>query len=183
MRIVAGEHKGKKLAAPSDRRVRPTSDRVREALFSALTGGRWVFSSGTRVLDAFAGTGALGLEALSRGAGHATFMDTDRESVALVKRNVGILKEEKRTTVLGQDATRPGPADAKYDLVFLDPPYDKNLVPKTLEALRGNGWLAENAVIVVELRKKTAFDSLEGFAVTGDRTYGDTRVVILNTTD
>lgn len=187
MRIVAGKHKGKRLATPKDRRVRPTPDRVREALFSILvqrlSGGRPELPPETRVLDLFAGTGALGLEALSRGAAHATFMDTDRDSVALIDRNVRGLGEEKRTTVVKRDATRPGPADGDYNLVFLDPPYGENLAPATLTALKDDGWLAEDAVIAVELGKKTAFDPPGGFAVTADRVYGNTRILILKTTD
>jgi len=146
-------------------------------VFSILIGGQAEFPSGTRVLDAFAGTGALGMEALSRGADFATFMDMDPSSLEIVSKNIRTLGEEGRTEVINRDVTRPGPAKAFCNLVFLDPPYGENVVSKALSALNTNDWLAEDAVIVVELAKKKDIDLPDGFQITDDRVYGDTRIV------
>lgn len=137
---------------------------------------------GTRVLDAFAGSGALGLEALSRGAGHAVFMDTDRDSIALIKANVRSLSEQDRATVSIRDATRPGPADQACDLIFLDPPYGKGLVPAALEALADHGWIGQDATIVAELGKTELLDPPGGFSVRDERVYGKSRIVYLRPT-
>lgn len=181
MRIVGGKHRGRRLTPPADRRVRPTVDRVREAIFNILTQGSSTLPPDTQVLDAFAGSGALGLEALSRGAGHVTFLDTDRESIALVKTNVRDLLEQEQVTVLMRDATHPGPADQACDLIFLDPPYGKGLAPVALRALSENGWIGPDAGIVVELGKKEPLDLPDGFSLEDERTYGDTRIVFLRT--
>lgn len=180
MRIVAGKHRGRRLATPGGRNVRPTSDRVREALFSILTQGTAVLPSDTRVLDAFAGSGALGLEALSRGAGFASFMDSDRQSINLINQNLIDLDEHSRATVLQRNATSPGQTDAPFDLVFLDPPYREGLAPLSLEALRQAGWVAPGARIVIELSKKESIEVSEGYSLDTERTYGNTRIVILN---
>jgi 16S rRNA (guanine966-N2)-methyltransferase len=153
MRIVAGAWRGRNLVAPPGRATRPTADRVRQALFDMLLhapwGGREVVE-GARVLDVFAGTGALGLEALSRGAAHANFMERDRAALAALSANIAGCRAGERASVLAVDATQPRRADAPCGLVFLDPPYGEALVPRALRALGEAGWLAPDALIVAE---------------------------------
>jgi 16S rRNA (guanine966-N2)-methyltransferase len=149
MRIVAGTHRGRRLETPADERIRPTADRIREALFSILAHRIGGFG-GKRVLDAFAGTGALGLESLSRGAVEAIFMDKDRGALGLARRNAAGLGLTDNVRFLPADATRPPKADMACDLVFLDPPYGEGLGAAALTALDQAGWLTANALVVVE---------------------------------
>jgi 16S rRNA (guanine966-N2)-methyltransferase len=180
MRIVAGRLRGRVLEAPPGDKIRPTSDRAREALFNILShgvlaaGGSVV--AGARVLDAFAGTGALGLEALSRGAEHATFLDQDPRPVRL---NVAKLGEETRAAILTGDATRPPRARAPVSLAFLDPPYGEGLAGPALVALSVAGWFAPTSLAVVEVGAKEAFEPPEGFTVEEDRRYGAARLLFL----
>lgn len=154
MRIVAGIHRGRRLVAPEGRDVRPTADRTREAVFSKLLHG-WAPDefrlTGARVLDAFAGTGALGLEALSRGAAHVTFLEQAPTSLAALKKNVELLKAAADVTITRADATRPPAAPAPCSLVLMDPPYDSQLEGPALTALAGQGWIAPGAICVVEI--------------------------------
>ena len=186
MRIVAGKHRGRTLEAPAGRRVRPTADRAREALFNILDHGGWApgggsILAGARVLDAFAGSGALGLEALSRGAAHATFMDRDRAALETVRRNAEALGEGRDSVSLVRaDATDPPRADAPASIAFLDPPYGEGLAEPALTALAAAGWLAEAALAIVELPAKAEPpESPPGFARLDDRTYGAARLVFL----
>ncbi len=186
MRIIGGTSRGLHLApvgaGDAAAHLRPTSDRVREAIFNLLiNGGYGNPVSGARVLDLFAGTGALGLEALSRGATHATFHDTGATSLALIKRNIALMRAEDRTTVLKRDACSPGPAvGAPYSLVFLDPPYGKSLGQAALAAVASNGWLAPDALIVWEEGVPPAVP--HGFEQLDQRKYGETFVSILRAT-
>ena len=182
MRIIAGRHRGRVLAAPEGRAVRPTSDRAREALFDILAHGR--FSEGpafdeARVLDAFAGTGALGLEALSRGAAFATFIEKDRAALKALRANIAALGEEQTTAILPGDALRPPKAAAPVTLAFLDPPYGEGLAAPALTALAAAGWLAEGALCVVEVGAKETLAAPEGFEVLEERKYGAAKVVFL----
>jgi 16S rRNA (guanine966-N2)-methyltransferase len=186
MRIVAGKHRGLSLATPKDARVRPTSDRVREALFNVLAHndfGVGFTVEGARVLDLFAGTGALGLEALSRGAKYVLFVDDHAESRALVRRNVEAAHATGATKIWRRDATglseMPANAGGPFDLVFLDPPYRKGLVELALASARDGGWLAEKAIVVAEMAADEGFAVLAGFAALDERTYGDTKVVLM----
>jgi 16S rRNA (guanine966-N2)-methyltransferase len=179
VRIVAGKHRGRRLTAPKGKHVRPTSDRVRESLFSILTQGEATLPKDVRVLDAFAGSGALGLEALSRGAACVTFIDKDRESVDLIEQNLANLGEEGRATVLLWNALRPGPANTPFNLVFLDPPYGAGLVPLALEALRQAGWIATHAQIVIEQSKKEDFKLPDGYSLESERSYGNTHILFV----
>jgi 16S rRNA (guanine966-N2)-methyltransferase len=133
---------------------------------------------GARVLDAFAGTGALGLEALSRGAAHATFIEPDRAALAALRRNVATLGDEERARVIQGDATRPPAASAPCSLLLLDPPYGKELVPRALAALGAAGWIAPGALVVAEVAKADALD-VPGFEHLADRAHGAARVVFL----
>jgi len=182
MRIVAGRHRGRRLAAPPGEAVRPTSERAREALFNILAHGRFapapVFED-ARVLDVFAGTGAFGLEALSRGARFATFIEKDREARDALAANIKTLGETARTRLLAVDATAPPRADGPYDLVFLDPPYRSGLAEPALEALSRSGWLAPEALVVVELAARSDFEPPTGFISLEERRYGAGRLVFL----
>lgn len=175
MRIVAGRHRGRSLEAPPGSAVRPTADRAREALFDILAGGR-VFPdfdlTEARVLDAFAGSGAVGLEALSRGAASAVFIENGRVALASLRRNIDTLGETGRTRVIATDATHPGAAPGSFDFVFLDPPYGAGLAGPALTALTAGGWLAPAAAVIAEIAAKESFAPPEGFRVSDERRYG-----------
>jgi 16S rRNA (guanine966-N2)-methyltransferase len=157
--------------------LRPTSDRVRESLFNILQGGRYGTPlAGARVLDLFAGTGALGLEALSRGAAHATFIESGATALALLRKNIAKTRTEGETTILPRDATNPGPG-TPHDLVFLDPPYGKGLGEQALNAARDVGWLAPEALIVWE--ERTPMPAPDRFTPLESRRYGDTHITFL----
>lgn len=184
MRIIAGKHRGAKLLEPADAAIRPTADRVRQALFDLLAHGALARARGgllqdAIVLDAFAGSGALGLEALSRGAAQAVLMDRDPAAIALAEANVKKLGEGAAATCLRADATRPPPAERPAGLVFLDPPYGEDLVAPALAALRAAGWIAPQAVIAVELDRREDFAPPSGFALADDRVHGRTRIMLL----
>jgi 16S rRNA (guanine966-N2)-methyltransferase len=181
MRIVAGRFKGRPLREPRSDAIRPTSDRVREALFNILVHGVPGFSlEGARVLDLFAGTGALGLEALSRGAAFCLFIEEDADARGLIRENIEALELTGATKVFRRDATKLGPAGkfGPFDLVLLDPPYGKSLGERALGAAGDGGWLAPGAVVVLEERADSAVSLPEGFAELDRRVYGDTVVVI-----
>ncbi|MEX2450282.1 MAG: 16S rRNA (guanine(966)-N(2))-methyltransferase RsmD [Rhodospirillales bacterium] len=184
MRIVGGKLKRTPLRAPAGSTVRPTADRTREAIFNVLEHGIEDFSlRDAAVLDAFAGTGALGLEALSRGAAHATFIDTDARALHCARANAGAAGAGRTVTLLKLDATDPPPpplaARAPCPLVFLDPPYGSGLAGDALLNLRERGWIEQGAVCVVELAAKEAFAPPRGFEEIDRRTYGAAQVVFL----
>ncbi len=184
MRIIGGTHRGRKLTAPEGKDVRPTSDRTRQAIFNALQHRSAVVDAA--VLDAFCGTGALGLEALSQGAEKAVFFDTARASLDLVKRNITDLGFDTQAQALQKDATRCGPRPdsvAVSDLVFLDPPYHKNLVPLATHALKDGGWLAKAGWLVVETEKGAAIQAVLDIldaTVDSSKNYGETDVHFLH---
>lgn len=183
MRIIAGTYRGLALAAvgkgDAAAHLRPTSDRVRESLFSMLTGGRFGDPvDGARVLDLFAGTGALGLEALSRGADHVTFVDDGRVAGRLIRQNIAKCRAEGETTVISRDATRLGQnPDAPHTLVFLDPPYGTGLGERALAAALAGGWIAPGATVVWE--ESGAVTPPDGVTQLDSRRYGDTTITIL----
>lgn len=178
MRIVAGTHRGRRLETPADARIRPTADRIREALFNAL-GHRLGGFGGKRVLDAFAGTGALGLEALSRGAAAAVFMEKDRDALALCRRNVTALELAAQARLIQGDATIPPRADTACDLVLLDPPYGEDLGPKAMTALSAAGWIDSHTLIALETDRKKLESLPPGFATEDSRVYGRTRIALV----
>lgn len=187
LRIVGGKHRGRAIASPEGLSTRPTSSRAREALFNILTHANWS-EDGTsalidaRVLDAFAGSGALGLEALSRGAAHATFFDTDPTAIKLIGENLRKLGETAVAKVVRADATRPPPAREPCDLVFLDSPYRSGLAAPALAALADAGWLAAEAIVTVELANTEDLVPPSGFAVIDERRYGAAKIAILKRT-
>jgi len=185
MRIVAGRHKGRNLATPHGRDTRPTSDRVREAIYNVLSHGFDLDFDGFTVLDVCAGTGALGLEALSRGAARAVFIDNAQTALDCVATNVATLKEEARTTILRRDVRRFGakPASAQpAHLAFFDPPYRVNMIPPALAATAEGGWLAEGALVVVETADDEDVEIPPGFSALDERRYGKTLVRFLRYT-
>lgn len=183
MRIIAGRFRGRALApvgkGNSAAHLRPTTDRVRESLFNVLAHRHDL--AGARVLDLFAGTGALGLEALSRGADHATFVDDGRAAGQLIRKNIELTRSEGQTDLLRRDATRLGPCPGTVcDLVFLDPPYGQSLGQKALVAAGEGGWIAPEALIVWE--ESAAMPAPSGFTLIDARKYGDTHVTLLRAT-
>jgi len=184
MRIVAGRHRGRSLKTPSDLAVRPTADRTREALFNILMSGRLSEEGNrrlpeARVLDAFAGTGALGLEALSRGAAHAVFMENYAPAIEICRANIRSLGEESHAEILACDVLHPRPAPAPCDIVFLDPPYNQGLAEKAVAALLRAGWIAAGTLVSVELMKNEPFETPPGFTELDARSYGKAKLVFL----
>lgn len=176
MRIVGGEFRGRPLAPPRSDAIRPTTDRAREALFNVLAHRHGTKLAGARVLDLFAGTGALGLEALSRGASYGVFIEESAEGRGLIRENVEAFGLTGRTKIFRRDATSLGEAGTMqpFDLVFADPPYGKGLGELSLESARNGGWLAPGALCVVEERATAGFNPPAGFTVADERNYGDT---------
>jgi 16S rRNA (guanine966-N2)-methyltransferase len=181
MRIVGGRLRGRALAGPKSPAIRPTADRLREALFNILAHAYGDPVSGARVLDLFAGSGALGLEALSRGAAFALFVDDGAEARALIRANVEALGLGGVTRVFRRDATRLGPAHPvePFGLVFADPPYGHGYAEKALASARDGGWLVPEALVVVEETVDAKFAAPEGFEETERRAYDDTELIIL----
>lgn len=182
MRIVSGRFRGRALAAPEHEGLRPTSDRVRESIFNILAHGIDDFElAGARVIDLFAGTGALGLEAMSRGAGYCLFVEEGIEGRALIRRNVEAFGLTGETRIFRRDATDLGPAGnmPPYNLAFLDPPYSKGLAARALHGLAEGAWLASGAVCVVEDRAGEILDRPDSYISLDMRTWGETQVHFL----
>ena len=189
MRIVGGRHRGRPLAAPEGLDIRPTADRTRESLFNILEHGKFSADGisplrGAHVLDAFAGTGALGFEALSRGAERLVCMDSHSESVAAIRANARTLGELVRTTIFQADATKPprppaGPAGTPCSLVFLDPPYKSGLGAPALSALADVGWIAAGAICVLEVDKAEHGTAPPRFVILDERRYGKAKLVFM----
>jgi len=181
MRIVGGRFRGRTLSAPRSLAIRPTADRLREALFNILTHSYGDAVEGARVLDLFAGTGALGIEALSRGAAFVLFVDDGAEARALLRGNVDALGAGGATKIYRRDATRLGPAHPMdpFSLGFLDPPYGKGLAEQALVSAREGDWLTPSALIVVEEAVESGFATPGGFEETERRQYGDTQLIFL----
>jgi 16S rRNA (guanine966-N2)-methyltransferase len=186
MRIVGGSHRGRRLVAPPGEAVRPTSDRAREALFNILSHGDFATDGspfvGAAVLDAFAGTGAFGLEALSRGAAEAVFVENDRDALLALRRNVAALGETGRARIIAGDATRPPRAPVACAVAFLDPPYKSGLAAPALTALAAAGWLTRDLVAVVEIGAREALAPPDSFSLLDERVYGAARLVFLRRT-
>jgi 16S rRNA (guanine966-N2)-methyltransferase len=186
MRIVAGRFKGLSLATPKDDRVRPTSDRAREALFNVLAHNDFGVGfkvEDARVLDLFAGTGALGLEALSRGARYVLFVDDHHESRGLIRRNVEAAHATGATKIWRRDATglgeMPANAGGPFNLVFMDAPYRKGLTGLALASVHGGGWLAPNALVAAEIAADEMFVAPDWVATLDERRYGEAKILLM----
>lgn len=181
MRVVGGRLRGRALAAPKSKAIRPTADRLRESLFNILAHAYDDPISRARVLDLFAGTGALGIEALSRGAAFTLFVDEGAEARALMRENIAALGLGGVSKIFRRDATTLGRAHPlePFALVFLDPPYGQNLAEKALGSARAGGWLAPHALIVVEEGTKARFAAPPGFTELERRAYDDTEFIFL----
>lgn len=183
MRIVGGRHRGRRLKVPKGLAVRPTADRIRESLFNILTHGRLTGGmnalTGARVLDAFCGTGALGLEARSRGAAHVVLMDNDAVALAACRANIRWLGEEAATTILDCNVLQPPPATEPCSVMLMDPPYGQGWAVPALLALAKTGWIAQDALIVAEISVKEPLAPPPGFASLDERRYGKTRLNFL----
>ncbi|MGH7103259.1 MAG: 16S rRNA (guanine(966)-N(2))-methyltransferase RsmD [Acetobacteraceae bacterium] len=182
MRIIGGTERGRRLAAPQGSATRPTADRVRQALFDSLLHAPWAgprVVSGASVLDAFAGTGALGLEALSRGAMDAVFFETDAAARRVLSANIAACQMQDCTRIVAADARHPPPG-RPCNLVFLDPPYDdRTLLARALSALSSAGWIAPAALLVIENAARNPLPALGGLIA--ERHYGAARIGFFRT--
>ncbi|MGI9127287.1 MAG: 16S rRNA (guanine(966)-N(2))-methyltransferase RsmD [Roseomonas sp.] len=182
MRIIAGRWKGRVLTAPPGLTTRPTSDRARQAIFDQLWHAPWAgrdMLEDAVVLDGFAGTGAMGLEALSRGAARAFFMEQDRAALAALRANIAGCKAGDACRVIASDVTAPPIAAAPCSLVFLDPPYGMGLVPRALAGLLAKGWIAPGALIIAETGRDEATEIPPGFELISTREHGAARLSVL----
>ena len=179
MRIIAGKHRGRRLETPSDSDIRPTTDKMRERVFSMLQHGRYPDLYGAQVLDVFAGTGALGLEALSRGATHVTFVEKSPKSIAVLNKNIATLKAKSETSIIKQRASSVPPASEACEVIFMDPPYGKDLLTPAITRLLEGNWLTDGGVIIAELSTDDVLEIPEGLALIDERTQGIQRVVFL----
>ena len=181
MRIVGGRLRGRLLQAPVSRAIRPTSERLRESIFDILIHRHAGVVEGARVVDLFAGSGALGIEALSRGAKFVLFVDNGPEARALLRANVEVFALGGVTRIWRADATLLGkaPAGPPFTLAFLDPPYDKGLAGPALAGLVEGGWLAPGALVVVEESAEAEIGAPTALRVVDERVYGETKVVFL----
>jgi 16S rRNA (guanine966-N2)-methyltransferase len=183
VRITGGDLRGRALKEPPDNRVRPTSDKVRQAIFNILAHGDFAVSlEGAKVIDLFAGTGALGLEAISRGGAFALFVDESADSRALIRENVEALALTGVTKIWRRDATDLGPlgagAGGPFTLAFLDAPYRKDLTTPALASLRQGGWLAPEALAVAETAADESIVAPDGYTLLDARSYGETKIHI-----
>lgn len=180
MRIVGGEFGGRRLASPRSGSTRPTTDRTREALFNVLSHRYSERMEGARVLDLFAGTGALGLEALSRGARYCLFVEEQADARGLIRQNVEAFGLQGRTKIFRRDATRLGDAGptVPFDLVFADPPYGNGLGEQAFAAAMEGGWLASDCLCIAEEASSSACDPGSAFRMSDERKYGDSTIRI-----
>lgn len=182
IRIIAGAWRGRKIEVAAGADIRPTANRAREALFNRLTHGFGDIGFqlvGATVVDVFAGTGAFGLEALSRGAAHATFIEQDPAALKALEATLAKFDATDRANVVRADGTAPPPAPTPCDLAFLDPPFGKNLGGPTLAALIRRGWLRSGALVVVELDSDDSDPEMPGYELIDSRTYGRIRFLFL----
>jgi 16S rRNA (guanine966-N2)-methyltransferase len=181
VRVVGGRLRGRAVAAPKSKAIRPTADRLRESLFNVLTHAFDDPVTGARVLDLFAGTGALGIEALSRGAAFTLFVDDGAEARALLRENAATLGLGGTSRIFRRDATKLGEAHpvGPFSLAFLDPPYGHGLATAALASARAGGWLTSDALVVVEEAVQAQFAAPEGFSEIERRRYDDTEFVFL----
>ena len=184
LRIIAGKHRGRKIETSNAKTLRPTAGRTREALFNILSHGEFSGVDNSpfidrQVADLFCGSGALGFEALSRGAAGVTFVDQSQDSLNLARSTAETLKEMSQVRLLRSDSSQLPPSLVRHSLVFIDPPYNSGLAPKALGSLRRQHWLEKNAVCVVEVSARETLEPPEGFTLFDERKYGNTTVFLL----
>ena len=182
LRIIAGKHRGRRVETREHAKIRPTGSRARGAIFNILTHGNFRERSplvGGRVVDLYCGTGALGLEALSRGAEHVTFIDQSAESMSLARANAAHMGETAAVHFIRSDSTSLPPARTPCTLAFLDPPYRSGLAAKSLISLDAQGWLLPGAIAVAEMEARELFTPPDHFALYDERKYGNTRIIFL----
>lgn len=177
MRIIAGKWRGRKLVAPEGMQTRPTADRTRETLFSMLA-SRFGSFEDIRVADLYAGSGALGLEALSRGAGHATFVETNREALKAIEANIAALGAASRATIRGMSADKL-PKNQSFDLVLADPPYEGGSGTKVATTVARSGWLPPGGWMAIETQRGDAVTPPEGWELDAERDVGRARLTLL----
>ncbi len=182
MRIVAGQYGGRHLESPKDNAIRPTNDKVRGAIFNIL--GARIEIEGTNILDAFCGSGALGLEALSRGAKHCTFIDNARQSLDLCKRNTEALNADKNAIFHLKDSSKfiATITAEPFDIILLDPPYNKDLILPTLAGLKQTNLIAKDSYIVIESERKWNAPLPDNFEIKTEKIYNDTKIIIAHYT-
>jgi 16S rRNA (guanine966-N2)-methyltransferase len=180
MRIISGKFKGKQIISPKDNAIRPTSSIMREAMFNVLISNGYFVANQTKIIDLCCGTGALGIESLSRDAKLVLFIDGSKEHLSLAKQNVENLGALENALFLRADATRLIHAKMKFDLVFIDPPYQKNVANLALEALYNKNWLEDNAIIMVELAKREdlTFDS-QKYNLLDEKSFTNSKFLVL----
>lgn len=183
MYIISGKHRGRKIESYEDKGLRPTSSKTRAAVFNILTHGRFYGDNnpllGAHVLDLFSGTGAMGLEALSRGAEKVTFVDQSAKSISTIRVNAEKFGEIGNVSLIVSDSTKVNFAGEKVNLVFMDPPYKSGLAVKAINNLLNKDFLDENAVIVVEVHKSEKLEIPERVSLIDERIYGETKIIIL----
>lgn len=184
MRIISGKHRGRRIEMSEKTEIRPTSGRTREAIFNILTHASFGRDGeplliGKRVLDIFCGTGGLGLEALSRGAQHVTFIDRNTSSLALARSNAERFGEADNVSFIRSDSTNLPPAMYPCTVAFADPPYNQGMAEPALASLRRQGWLEPNAIVIIELSARELLHVPEGYELLDERKYGNSKVLIL----
>ncbi len=193
MRVIGGIHRGRKLIPPRGDAIRPTTDRMRETIFNILShypagvsGIRGLAAinglAGARVLDVFAGTGAMGIEALSRGACHATFFDRDRKALQLVKKNIALLGLEDISTIKSVTAPRFPSSKDSHDIIFLDPPYRLDIIPEVIHGLKENGYLAGNCMIIAEYPSGRLLEFPDYLSIYKEKSCGEAHISFLKHT-
>lgn len=183
LRLIAGKYRGRKLAVPEGLGVRPTTDRMRERIFSMLNHPRYPDLLDARVADFFAGTGALGLEALSRGAGHVTFIELNAQHVKQLESNIKTLKAADDVTVLRMNATHVAAAQQAYDFIFMDPPYHKGLLPQALNSALEYGWVKDNTTIIAECGSDEIPDLPTPLQIVDERVQGKQKILFIQKSD
>jgi 16S rRNA (guanine966-N2)-methyltransferase len=185
MRVIAGKHKGRKIHSIESKDFRPTTGKVREAIFSILGSGYYAKNEssaieGATIIDLFCGSGSLTIEAFSRGAKQAIIIDIDSKHLEIAANNIRLIGEGNNLTILRADATMLPKARIKCDIAFIDPPYNRNLVAPTLKSLKEQGWLNDDAIIIVELSYKEDIEMPEGYTLIDKRIYGKSKLLFLN---
>lgn len=179
MRIIGGTYRGKKLKTPINDQIRPTTDRMRETLFNMLEHGKGPGIRGSKILDLFAGTGALGIEALSRNADHVTFVDKNPISMKLIKQNTALIQSPANTSYLTTDATKINSDRGPFDIIFIDPPYNKGIISPTLLNIFDQNLLSGNGVVIIEYASAEQIDIPEYFTEIKSKKMGDASFSLL----